>query len=73
MYESSLVVVFPGLLCRFSSWVDFTDEFTGLVYGHMSWVYKSRLRVLFYRSNLMVELTTQIYRTSFKNEVVVRD
>jgi len=73
LYESSLLVVFSGCLCRFSSWVNFTDEFPGLDYGHMSWVYKSRLQVLFYRSNLMVELTTQIYRTSFKNEVVVRD
>jgi len=34
VYELSLLVVFSGWLCRFSSWVDFTDELTGLVYGH---------------------------------------
>jgi len=44
-----------------------------LVYGHMSWVYKSTLLVLFYRSNLMVDFTGQIYRTSFKIEVAVHD
>ena len=71
VYKSSLLVVFSGWLCRFSTWVDFIDEFTGLVYGHMSWVYKSRLWVLFYRSHLMV--TFDGHLMSFKIEVTVRD
>jgi len=44
-----------------------------VVYGRMSWVYKSRLRVLFYRSHFMVAFTSQIYSMSFKIEVVVPD
>jgi len=51
VYESSLLVIFSGCLCRSNSWVDFTGKFMGLVYAHMCWVYKSRLRVLFYWSN----------------------
>jgi len=39
----------------------------------MAWVYKSRLRVLFDRSNLMVYFTSQIYMTSFKIKVANRD
>ena len=48
-------------------------QFKGLTYGHMRWVYKSRLRVLFFRSNLMAEFTSQIYKMCFRIEIAVRD
>ena len=71
--ECSLLLVFWCWLCKSTLLVNFTSEFMGLTYGHMRWVYKSRLRALFFRSNLMAEFTSQIYRTSFKIEIAVRD
>ena len=87
--ESEIRVFKPSLRIKCTSrvsWssfrVEFSDPVTGWIlpmslwvffYGWMSWVYKSRLRILFYRSRLMVMFTSQIYRTSFKIEVAVRD
>jgi len=77
VYRSSFLAEFTSRFFGLTLQIQFTGPIYQSLYVSSLWTYElglqSRLRVLIYRSNLIVEFTTQIYRTCFKMEVVVRD